>query len=406
MPATRKVGLAGRSVMSVQAWRRRWHPRSRPGGSRQRLSLLGDAAFALVLVVVSVAVAVLRPGIPHRGVMVFLALLQTLPLALRRRAPLGVLAVVAAASAAATITSGTLIEPLGLLVALYTVAAHCSRRDAARAGIAAAVVLAWPLLRDSGYNPRTAALKLGFLAAGWMVGAYLGELRARAAGNQREQELQTARAVAEEQARVGRELHDVLAHTLAVIVVQAAAAADVFGSSPDRARQALGSIEAASRAALAELRQVLDAVRPGQSQPGQLAPQPGLARLDSLIGQVRGTGLAVTMRIEGTGAELPAGVDLSAYRIVQEALTNTIKHAQANTAEVVLHYRPRELIIDVLDDGRARPETDPGTGAGHGLIGMRERAAIYDGNLTAGPRPGGGFQVHASFPLPLDRPRQ
>ena len=174
MPATRKACLAGRSVMSVQAWRRGWHPRSRPGGSRQRLALLGDAAFALVLAVVSVAVAVLRPGIPHRGVMVFLALLQTLPLAFRRRVPLPVLAVVAAASAAATITGGTLIEPLGLLVALYTVAAHCSRRDATGAGIAAAVVLAWPLLRDSDYNPRTAALKLGFLAVGWMAGAGVG----------------------------------------------------------------------------------------------------------------------------------------------------------------------------------------------------------------------------------------
>ena len=387
--------------MRVQAPSHGQHPRSRPGGSRQWLSLLGDAALALVLAAAAVAVASLRPGIPHRGVAVALALLQTLPLAFRRSHPLPVLAVVAAASAAAVVISGTLIQSLGLAVALYSVAAHCSRRDATRAGVAAAVVLAWPLVRDSGYNVGAAVLKLGFLAAAWVFGAYLGELRARAAASRREQQLDTARAVAEEQARVGRELHDIIAHTLSVIVVQAAAAGDVFDASPDRARQALGSIEAAGRQALTELRRVLEAVQTAASQPGQPAPQPGLARLDALIGHVRATGLAVTVRTEGAAGDLPAGIDTSAYRIVQEALTNTIKHARANTAQVTLHYGPQELVIDILDDGQAAvPAADGVHNAGRGIIGMRERVALYGGSLTARPRPEGGFQVYARFPLP------
>jgi signal transduction histidine kinase len=238
-----------------------------------------------------------------------------------------------------------------------------------------------------------------------VFGAYLGELRARAAGNRREQQLQTARAVAEEQARVGRELHDIIAHTLSVIVVQAAAAHDVFDSSPDQARQALGSIEATGRQALAELRRVLDAIRPAASQPGPPAPQPGLAQLDALISQIRGTGLAVTVHTKGAAEDLPAGIDASAYRIIQEALTNTLKHAQATTAEVALAVGPEELTIDILDDGHpAGPPADSDPHPGRGIIGMRERVALYGGSLTAAPRPQGGFQVHARFPLPRQGP--
>jgi len=390
--------------MRVQGISRQEDLRSRLGGSRRWLSLLGDAALALALAAGAVAVAVLRTGIPHRGAAVALAVLQTLPLVFRRSHPLPVLAVVTGASAAAAIISGTVIQPLSLLVALYTVAARCSRRDATRAAAATAVVLAWPLLRDSGYGIGVTLLKAGFLAAGWVFGAYLGELRARAAGNRREQQLQTARAVAEEQARVGRELHDIIAHTLSVIVVQAAAAGDVFDSRPDQARQALGSIEATGRQALAELRRVLAAIRPA-SQPAPPAPQPGLAQLDALIGQIRGTGLAVTVRINGAAEGLPAGIDASAYRVIQEALTNTLKHAQATTAEVALAVHPEELTIDILDDGHpAGPAADGGPHPGRGIIGMRERVALYGGSLTAAPRPQGGFQVHARFPLPPQGP--
>ena len=184
-----------------------------------------------------------------------------------------VLAVVAAATLVTAIArDGGGLGPVCVLVALYSVAAHCPRRQAAWAGIAAWAALTWPLLREGGGpgGPQqiglAAAISLGFPALAWLSGAYVSELRARAARSRREQELETGRAVAEEQARVGRELHDVIAHTLSVIVIQAGAAEDVFGTRPQAARQALGSIGAAGRQALAELRRVLAAVRP---QPGQ-----------------------------------------------------------------------------------------------------------------------------------------
>ena len=386
--------------MHMQALRRQRNARSRPGRSRWWFPILGDSALAVFLAALAVVAVVSGPPVAHRPAIIALALLQTLPLAFRRRRPVWVLAVVVAASTAATIVGGTLVEPFGLLVALYSVAAHCPRGQAMRVGAASAAVLAWPLLRDSDYKISAAVFKLGFLAVGWVSGSYLGELRARAARSRREQELETRRAVAEEQARVGRELHDVLAHTLSVIVIQAAAAEDVFDSSPDRARQALRSIESAGRQALSELRQVLDAVRPAGSQREERAPQPGLSQLGALISQVRAAGLAVTVRIDGTAADIPAGLDMSVYRIVQEALTNTLKHARASTAQVILRYRPAQFALEVLTDGNdAGAAADPDTRPGRGLIGMQERAAAYGGNLTAGGTPDGGFRVYASFPL-------
>ena len=385
--------------MHMDALQRQRNAWSRSGGSRWLL-ILGDSALALFLAALGVVAAVSGPPVPHGPAVIALALLQTLPLAFRRRRPVWVLAIVVAASTAAVIVGGTLVEPFGLLVALYSVAAHCPPGLAMRAGAAAAAVLVWPLLRDSDYKISAAVLKLGFLAVGWMSGAYLGELRARTARSRREQDLETRRAVAEEQARIGRELHDVIAHTLSVIVIQAAAAEDVFDSSPDRARQALRSIESAGRQALSELRQVLDAVRPAGSQREERAPQPGLSQLGALISQVRAAGLAVTVRIDGTAADIPAGLDMSVYRIVQEALTNTLKHARASTAQVILRYRPAQFALEVLTDGNdAGAAADPDTRPGRGLIGMQERAAAYGGNLTAGGTPDGGFRVYASFPL-------
>jgi len=243
------------------------------------------------------------------------------------------------------------------------------------------------------------------LALGWLCGAYVSELRGRAVRSRREQELETGRAVAEEQARVGRELHDVIAHTLSVIVIQAGAAADVFDTSPQAARRALGSISLAGRQALAELRRVLAAVRPQPAEEDGWAPPPGLSGLSELLDRVRAAGLAVTARIDGSPVGLPAGVDLAAYRIVQEALTNTLKHAHADSAEVHVCYGPAGLVVEVTDDGRAAvPAGRPGPGRGRGLIGMRERAALHGGTCQAGPRPGGGFAVRVAFPLPRGGP--
>jgi signal transduction histidine kinase len=285
------------------------------------------------------------------------------------------------------------------------VAVRCRRREAAWAGIASGAVLAWPLWLDSNGNTLGVVLILSFLAAGWLCGAYLGELRARAAHSRREQELETGRAVAEEQARVGRELHDVIAHTLSVIVIQAGAADDVFDTSPDRARQALRSIGSAGRQALAELRRVLAAVRPQAGEEEGWAPQPGLSGLGALLAQVRVAGLTVTARVDGASVDLSAGVDLAAYRIVQEALTNTLKHARADTAEVNVRYGPAGLLLEVTDDGQPiAPAGQRGPAPGRGLIGIRERAALHGGTCAAGPRPGGGFGVRVSFPMAGDRP--
>ena len=203
------------------------------------------------------------------------------------------------------------------------------------------------------------------------------------------------RAVSEEQARIARELHDVIAHSVSVIVVQAGAADDVFDTRPDQARAAIRSIESTGREALGELRRLLGAVRPADgAEP--VAPQPGLERVDELAEPVRAGGLDVVVRHEGDPGPLPAGVDLSAYRIVQEALTNTLRHARATRVEVVLRYGGDELEVEVRDDGRAAPAQT--AGGGRGLVGMRERASLVGGTLDAGSLPGGGYRVRARLP--------
>src|SRR5262249_24107432 len=195
------------------------------------------------------------------------------------------------------------------------------------------------------------------------------------------------------QARIARELHDVIAHNVSVMVVQAAAGRDAFEERPQRAREALETIEATGRSALGELRRLLGAVRDGDPD---YEPQPGLSGLPTLIDRVRTSGLEVVLHVEGVPTPLPAAVELSAYRVVQEALTNTLKHAMATRVGVGLRYAANELGIEVRDDGRA---TGTGAGTGSGLIGMRERLAAFGGTLSAGSAPGGGYAVEARFPL-------
>ena len=209
-------------------------------------------------------------------------------------------------------------------------------------------------------------------------------------------EEEARRAVSEEQATIARELHDVIAHSVSVIVVQAAAAEEVFESRPDQARAALRSIERSGRDALGELRRLLSGVRPGgDGEPTH--PQPGLDRLDELAAPLRAAGLTVVVRREGEASVLPASVDLSAFRIVQEALTNTLRHARATRVEVAVRFGADAVEVDVRDDGRAGGATDGGPG--QGLVGMRERAALLGGTLEAGPLPGGGYRVHAALPV-------
>jgi signal transduction histidine kinase len=236
----------------------------------------------------------------------------------------------------------------------------------------------------------------------WLIGdsvgsrrRYVGALEERAERLERERETNAARAVAEEQARIGRELHDVIAHNLSVMVVQAAAADDVFERRPDRAREALRDIERTGRAALDELRRLLGSVR---GDGAAFAPQPGLAMLDDLAGTVRAAGLDVTVSREGAPRPLPAAMDLSAYRVVQEALTNTLKHAHASHARVVVRYLDDEVDLEIADDGVGAGAA-ASNGTGQGLIGMRERLVLHGGSLVAGPGALGGYVVSARFPF-------
>jgi signal transduction histidine kinase len=359
-----------------------------------------------------------RAGLPT-GVAVLgyaLALLHTLPLAARRRFPLAVLAT--------SVTSGLAFAAIGLppvllgpaiLVPVYTVAAYCERR-AALIGLAAAeAALVGIQLSPGRSDTSTWVGNTLVLAAAWLLGTFVGDRRAYATQlEERTAELEQARedlarrAVAEERLRLARELHDVVAHSMSVIAVQSGVGAHVAETQPEEARKALAAIETTSRAGLEELRRLLGVLRQddGDEPQGSLAPVPGLGDLDALLDEVGRAGLAVKLRVEGTRPELPAGVDLSAYRIVQEALTNVVKHAGPARAQVLVRYRAEEVTVEVTDDGKGVAPAGDGRVAkvGHGIIGMRERVALFGGDLEAGPRPGGGFRVAARLPFTADRP--
>jgi signal transduction histidine kinase len=362
-----------------------------------------DLALALLLGVVLLQSAFDEQGLKEPGWAVIpLIELTALPLALRRSRPIAVLAITLAAAIIGDLLFGGFQLP-GPVIALYTVAAHCERRLSLATAGATGAALVIPAVGNAVSEPIFVVAMYAVFAAAWALGdglrsrrAYLAELEARAEHAEREQEERARRAVAEEQARIARELHDVISHNVSVMVVQAAAGGDVFATHPERAREALGSIESTGREALAELRRLLGVVRPAEAnaRPG-FAPQPGLVRLPELVEQVATAGLEVELTVAGEPRELPAGVDLSAYRIVQEALTNTLKHARASKADVALRYGDASLELEVLDDGSG---TGAG-GAGRGIIGMRERAALFGGELLAGPRPSGGFAVRARLPL-------
>ena len=239
-----------------------------------------------------------------------------------------------------------------------------------------------------------AGLWLGAVLLAWSWGALM-----RARGERRVAERR--QAVLEERARIARDLHDVLSHTVSVMVIQAAAADDVFESNPAKAREALRRTEEAGRLALAELRGFLRTVR-ADSGADEAGPQPTLADVPLLAERVGETGLAVTLLKEGE-AEVPLGVQVGAYRIVQEALTNTLKHSAASRADVHLRYWPDELEVEIVDDGRPSATTASAPG-GLGLIGMRERAVLHGGQLSAGPSADGGFAVRARLPTPIGAP--
>jgi signal transduction histidine kinase len=226
------------------------------------------------------------------------------------------------------------------------------------------------------------------------------ELEERADRLERERDSEARAAVAEERTRIAREMHDVVAHSLSVMVVQAEAAEAMLDTDPERARRPLVAVQDTGRGALSELRRMLGVLREMAEEGPALAPQPGLAGLDGLVEQVTAAGLPVSVRVEGTPFPLPPGIDLSAFRIVQEGLTNALKHAGPARAEVLVRYGDRELELRVSDDGvGAASANGKPDGGGHGLVGMRERVAVYGGRLEAGPRPEGGFAIAARLPL-------
>jgi signal transduction histidine kinase len=236
----------------------------------------------------------------------------------------------------------------------------------------------------------------------WIVGFSLGrkfeegeEAKERAAKAEREREERARAAVAEERARIARELHDVVGHSVSVMTVQASGVRRLLQPEQEREREALLVVERTGREALAEMRRMVGVLRRPEEAPA-LAPQPSLDHLNRLVEQAREAGLPVELHIEGQAIQLPAGVDLTAYRLVQEGLTNVVKHAQATRAEVLVNYGDGYLEVTVKDNGQG---VGNGDGGGHGLVGMRERVSVYGGDLDAGPQPSGGYQLRAKLPL-------
>ena len=229
------------------------------------------------------------------------------------------------------------------------------------------------------------------------------EGRARLAALEREQVEALRRATEHERARIARELHDVVTHNVSVMVIQAGAARKVMDATPDQAREALLAVEAGGRAAMAELRHVMglltmDSDGPDPAGGADLTPQPGLDRLGALVQRVRDTGVLVELTVAGQPRLVPPGIELTTYRIVQEALTNTVKHATGATATVIVEYGTDQLRVQVTDTG-GTPGASAATGNRHGLIGLRERLAVYGGTLHTGSRPTGGYRVKAQIPL-------
>jgi signal transduction histidine kinase len=384
-------------------------------GVRALLDRWGDWIFALALaggaeyqLWVSASASLAVTG--GRAVLAVLLALVTLPLAWRRRSPVTVLFTITAALVVASVlvrhSSGVPVEVfLALIVGFYSVGAHCEERRAPLAGGAAlAAIAVVDLARQNFFNghggPRPAAWLV--FAVAWLVGRDLRRRRQQVAGlseraaqAERDREEKARAAVAEERGRIARELHDIVAHSVSVMVVQAQAGPRLLHDE-EQARGTFRSIEASGREALVELRRLLGVLR-GNDEELAIGPQPGLGSLTSLVEQVREAGLPVELRVEGEPVQLSTGVDLSAYRIVQEALTNTLKHAGDASAEVVVHYGASDLELAVIDDGVGASEGV--NGSGHGLIGMRERVALFGGVLEAGTASGGGYAVRARLPL-------
>jgi signal transduction histidine kinase len=329
------------------------------------------------------------------------------PLLARRRFPFGAPATVVLAVIATTLVDDRLVPNnfITFLAGISAVFLMALLRDWRQAVAGLAIVFG-----AEGFVARTdpnggigdffsSSLVFGVV---WIVGFSLGrkfeegeEAKERAARAEREREERARAAVAEERARIARELHDVVGHSVSVMTVQASGVRRLLRPDQDREREALLVVERTGREALAEMRRMVGVLRRPEEAPA-LAPQPSLDHLNRLVEQAREAGLPVELHVEGQAIQLPAGVDLTAYRLVQEGLTNVVKHAQATRAEVLVNYGDGYLEVTVKDNGQG---VGNGDGGGHGLVGMRERVSVYGGELDAGPQQGGGYRLRAKLPL-------
>ena len=325
----------------------------------------------------------------------------------RRRFPFAVPAVLWLGAASLSLVDGRLVVfPRGLYLAGLGAAFLLGNlRDLRQARLGLAIVLGSAAIiayNDPSHTPGELVFIPILFAIGWLVGFALREraaqaeaAEARASQAEREREAAARIAVAEERARIARELHDIVAHAVSVMVLQVGAVRHKLPEDLAQDRDALTDVERTGRAALAEMRRLLGAMR-GESDELELTPQPGLGSLEPLLDEIRRAGLPVELHVQGDSLPLPPAIDLSAYRIVQEGLTNALKHAHADRADVVVRYGSDELQIEVRDDGRG---ASAGDGLGHGLVGIGERVKLYGGEMSAGTANGGGFVLSARLPI-------
>ncbi len=388
----------------LEAWRwRKVRAMTTSPGRFERLRpvvLDGVVALAAAVAVVVTAALVAQLRIEPSDA-AWTALLVVMPLALRRVAPTVVALVV---GAGIVVTSGRLevVDLAAFAVASFTMGstAGSRRRSLAVLALVTSAIGLWFAVHGTVY-----AIGLGYLVTvpAWLAGDAWRErgfrATARAETERSERDRLVRDAILAERRRLARELHDVVAHDVGVMVVQAGGARHVLATSPERARAALETVEATGRDALTELRRLLDLLAEDETPNAALAPRPTLADIDAMVERLRDAGVSVALRTEGQPRPLPDGLGATAYRIVQEALTNAITHARGAPASVVVAYGDDALVLEVLDDGVAGPPALPARPPGRGLRGMRDRAEAWGGTLDAGPRPGQGFAVRAWLPL-------
>lgn len=386
-----------------------------------RRPLAADAVLAAVVGFAALSAAVLDPpaswGRSEIGAALCLVVCHG-AIALRRVRPVLALWLAVPANLVVLVLDTLVPTIFPMMIVFYSAAAHVERSRSTRV-IAPAfllttlVFLSGLLDEDVQVSVSDVLSALLIFAIAWILGTSLRtrrrlleslEQRAREAEARRLED--SRRAVVDERHRIARELHDIVAHSMSVMVVQATAARRVLYKAPDQAEEAIGSIETTGREAMGEMRRLLGVLRTEDGArddadhgPGERAPQPGLVRLPQLLQQCRDAGLTIAHETTGEERQLPAGIDLTAYRVLQEALTNAIKHAGPAHVDVALCYGDDQLVIEVRDDGHGASTLDTDGDPGHGMIGMRERVELFGGHLGAGPRPGGGYVVRAELPI-------